>query len=166
MSVENVDVRYSGPLVGTGEATVTYAIRNTGNAILAAKQTVSIAGPFGVWRVSPAEVADAPPLLPGETWHASVPVHGVTPAVVLTGTVTVTPLLTDAAGSTTPLPTAETKTHAWAVPWALLVLVLVVLAAIVLVVRVRRRHPHEDTDTAPTDENDEPDTELAESQTT
>jgi hypothetical protein len=136
--VENLDVRYSGELFGSGDATVTYAIHNTGNAILAARQTVSISGPFGTWRVPPVRVDDSPPLLPGETWQVSVPVHGVTPAVLLTGTVTLVPLLTDASGSTAPLPTAETTTHSWAIPW-LPVLAFVVVCGLVVVVVSRRR---------------------------
>ncbi len=137
LSVENLDTRYSGTLLGTGDATVIYAIHNTGNAILAARQTVSIAGPFGIWRVPSGRVADSPPLLPGETWQVSVPVRGVTPAVVLTATVTLTPLLTDAAGSTAPLPAADTTAHFWAIPWVVL-LALVLLCGL-LFVRARRR---------------------------
>ncbi len=53
VSVESVRVHYSGtpnPL-GKGDATVTYTIHNTGNAILSARQTVSVSGPFGRWAV-------------------------------------------------------------------------------------------------------------------
>jgi Bacterial protein of unknown function (DUF916) len=135
LSVENMDVRYAS----TGDATVTYAIHNTGNAILATKQTVSIAGPFGTWRVPPVRVDDSPPLLPGESWQMSVPVHDVTAAFVLTGTVSLTPLLTDASGSTVPLPTADTTAHSSAVPWMLLGVVVVVLCGLVFVLRTRRR---------------------------
>ena len=33
------------------DATVTYTIHNTGNAILSARQTASLSGPFGRWNV-------------------------------------------------------------------------------------------------------------------
>jgi hypothetical protein len=80
-------------------------------------------------------------LLPGETWKVSVPVHGVTPALYLAATVTLVPLLTDAAGSTAPLPSADTTTYSWAIPWTLVALltVLIGLGAVLLVSRRRRR---------------------------
>lgn len=134
LSVENVDVDYSG-----GDATVTYAVHNTGNAILAARQTVSVAGPFGSWRTPSGRVPDSPALLPGETWQVSVPVHGVTPAVLLTGTVTLTPLLADASGSISPLSTVEATGHGWAVSWILVLAVVVLGGLVVVIVRRRRR---------------------------
>lgn len=139
LSVEDLDVRYSGTAFGKGDATVTYAIHNTGNAILTARQAVSVAGPFDTWTVHSGLIDDSPRLLPGETWHISVPVHGVTPTFQLTATVTLVPLLTDAVGSTAPLPTNETSAHGWAIPWVLLLVVLCVLAVLVLVARRRRR---------------------------
>ena len=47
LSVEDVAVHYSG-----GDATVTYTVHNTGNAILTARQAVSVSGPFGRWAVA------------------------------------------------------------------------------------------------------------------
>lgn len=138
LSVEGVDVRYSGTAFGKGDATITYAIHNTGNAILAARQAVTVSGPFGSWRVPATRVDDSPHLLPGETWHVSVPVHGVAPTVQLTATVTLVPLLTDAVGSTAPLPAAETTTHAWAIPWVLLLLVAACVIAVLVLVSRRR----------------------------
>lgn len=132
LSVEDLDVRYSG-----GDATLTYTVHNTGNAILAARQSASVSGPFGTWLTNAARIADSPPLLPGERWRVSVPVHDVTPAVRLTGTVTLVPLLTDAAGSTAPLSTVETTAHAWAIPW-LVLLPLVALCGLVAFVARRR----------------------------
>ena len=52
LSVERLQVDYAdtpNPL-GKGDATVTYTIHNTGNAILTARQTVSVSGPFGRWK--------------------------------------------------------------------------------------------------------------------
>jgi hypothetical protein len=124
---------------GAAGATVDYTIRNTGNAILAAKQDVAVTGPFGLFRVAAADVPDAPELLPGEEWKVSVPVDGVRPAVRLAATVTLTPLMTDASGSVSPLDEVETTTHAWAVPWALLVLIVVVVGLVAGGVVITRR---------------------------
>jgi hypothetical protein len=133
-------VRYSGTPnpFGKGDATVTYTIHNTGDTILAARQAVSVAGPFGGLRVRAGRIADSPQLLPGETWKVTVPVRGVAPAGRLTGTVTVVPLLTDAAGSTASLAAVTTTAHAWTAPrtWPLL---LGALVAVFLIFRHRRR---------------------------
>ncbi len=131
LSVEDVDVRYSG-----GDATVTYTVHNTGNAILSARQAVSLSGPFGRWTVRAGRLADSPALLPGRRWKGSAPLRDVTPALRLTATVTLVPLLTDAAGSTSPLSPTKAAGHAWAVPWAPL---LGVIALCGLVIAGRRR---------------------------
>ncbi|MEU7695489.1 WxL protein peptidoglycan domain-containing protein [Microbispora hainanensis] len=141
LSVENLQVRYSGtsnPL-DTGDATVTYTIRNTGNSILAARQTVSVAGPFGHWEARAGHIDDSPQLLPGDTWKVSVPVKGVTPALRLTGTVTLVPLLTDAAGSIAPLAAVDGTAGVWTLPWAPLLALLVVCGLVVAALAVRRR---------------------------
>jgi hypothetical protein len=142
LSVKDVQVHYSGTLnpFGKGDATITYTIHNTGNAILAARQAASISGPFGQLRVRSGQVADSPQLLPGDTWKVSVPVRGVAPAVRLTGTVTLVPLLTDASSSIAPLTAVETTTHARTIPTALVLLVILCgLAVVVLAARRRRQ---------------------------
>jgi hypothetical protein len=143
LAVESVRVHYSGTAnpIGKGDATVTYTIHNTGNAILTARQTVSASGPFGRWAVRAGRLADTPALLPGDTWKVSAPLHDVTPALRLTATVTLVPLLTDAAGSTAPLAPSKASGHAWTVPWSLLLAVLAVcgLAVAGLALRPRRR---------------------------
>jgi hypothetical protein len=53
--------------------------------------------------------------------------------------VTLTPLLTDPAGSTAPLAPAEATAPGWAVPWALLLLVAVLVGPAVMAARLRRR---------------------------
>ncbi|MEU3978898.1 DUF916 domain-containing protein [Streptomyces sp. NPDC026672] len=141
LAVEDLRVRHAGTAnpFGKGDATVTYTVRNTGNTILTARQTVSVSGPFGKLRVAAGKVADSPPLLPGDTWKVSVPVRGVTPALRLTGTVALVPLLTDSAGSIAPLAATTSTAHAWTVPWALLVLVVVLVALVVVAVTLLRR---------------------------
>ncbi|MFB9688799.1 WxL protein peptidoglycan domain-containing protein [Amycolatopsis plumensis] len=149
LSVENLDARYSGTAnpLGTGDATLTYTIRNTGNAIVTARQTAAVSGPFGSWRVQAQPLPDSPQLLPGETWQVTTPVHGVTPALYMAATVTLIPLLTDAAGSIAPLATADTTTHSWAVPWTLLTVILIGLVVVALVIRRRRRRAGRHTGT-------------------
>ncbi|MGC4879996.1 WxL protein peptidoglycan domain-containing protein [Micromonospora sp. DT43] len=140
LAIENLHVTYDGssnPLA-KGDATVAYTIRNTGNAALSGKQAVSVSGPFGVLRARAGDIAAPPQLLPGESWDVTVPVRGVAPAVRLAATATVTPLLTDASGSTTSLRTVEATAHGWALPWTV-VLALVVLIALVVGAYLYRR---------------------------
>ncbi|MEO3810329.1 DUF916 domain-containing protein [Sphaerisporangium sp. B11E5] len=141
LTVEDLRVGYAGTSFGTGDATVTYRIRNTGNTILAARQAVSLSGPFGRFAVRAGQVGDSPRLLPGETWDVSVPVRGVVPALRLTGTATVVPLLTDAANSVTPLAAVETTAQTWTIPWAPLVVLVVLCALVVAGLVARRRAP-------------------------
>jgi uncharacterized membrane protein len=133
LAVERVGVNYS-----SGSATVTYTIHNTGNAILSARQAVSVSGPFGRWAVKAGGIADAPSLLPGERRKLSAPVGDVTPALRLTATVTLVPLLTDAAGSTAPLPATKASGHAWTIPW-LLLLAIAALGGLAIATVARRR---------------------------
>ncbi|MYZ40852.1 MULTISPECIES: DUF916 domain-containing protein, partial [unclassified Streptomyces] len=141
LAVEDLHVDYDGTFnpFAKGDATVTYTIHNTGNALLSARQTVSVSGPFGRLRTEAGDIAAPPELLPGEKWKVKVPVHGVAPGVSLAATTTLTPLLTDASGSTTSLKPVESTTHGWAVPWTLLVLLLVLLAAATATILLTRR---------------------------
>ncbi|MEU6341929.1 hypothetical protein ABZ883_13410 [Streptomyces sp. NPDC046977] len=145
LAVENLHVDYAGTAnpFGKGDATVTCTVHNTGNATLSARQAVSVTGPFGWLRARAGGIAATPELLPGESWKVKVPVHGVAPAVSLTAEATLSPLLTDASGTTTPLKEVQATAHGWAVPWTLLVLVVVVIAGLVgwflLVRRARSR---------------------------
>jgi len=80
----------------------------------------------------------------------SARVHGVAPAVRLAATATLTPLITDAAGSTSALTPVTATTHAWAISWTLWLLVVAVIAVVaggLLFVRRSRaqRKLHEDT---------------------
>ncbi|MFD4612911.1 WxL protein peptidoglycan domain-containing protein [Streptomyces sp. NPDC058440] len=141
LAVENLHVDHSGSAnpFATGDATVTYTIHNTGNAVLSARQAVSVSGPFGWLRTEANRIPSPPELLPGESWKVKVPVHGVVPGVVLTATATLTPLLTDASGSTTTLDPVTATAHGWAVPWTLLLLLVLLIAiAVGAVVRTRR----------------------------
>lgn len=139
LAIEHLHVDYSGPFLGRGDATVTYSIHNTGNAVQSAQQAVSVSGPFGSLRVSAAAMTAPPELLPGESWKVTVPVHGVSPTVRLAATATLTPLITDASGSKTALKPVHSTTHGWALPWALLVLVVLLVVAVFGARALRRR---------------------------
>ncbi|MCF0097201.1 WxL protein peptidoglycan domain-containing protein [Micromonospora sp. MH99] len=140
LAIENLHVTYDGTSnpFAKGDATVAYTIHNTGNAALSGQQAVSVSGPFGVLRARAGDIAAPPQLLPGESWDVRVPVRGVAPAVRLAATATVTPLLTDASGSTTSLKPVEATAHGWALPW-MVVLALVVLIAVVVGASLYRR---------------------------
>ncbi|MGW7660391.1 WxL protein peptidoglycan domain-containing protein [Streptomyces sp. NPDC054756] len=141
LAVEDLHVDYDGTAnpFAKGTATVTYTVRNTGNALLSARQDVSVQGPFGSLRTAADDLKDAPKLLPGERWTVKVPVHGVAPGVRLTATATLLPLLTDPSGSTTPLKPVAATAHTWAVPWTVVLLLLAVAVALFLVRRARAR---------------------------
>jgi hypothetical protein len=147
LTVDDLRVSYSGTPnpFGTGDATVTYTIHNTGNAVLAARQEVSMSGPFGWSGVRAGQIADSPQLLPGDTWKVSVLVHGVAPALRSTGKVALVPLLTDASNSVAPLAVVETTTDAWTIPWVLLLCLAVLCGLVVagLAYRRRRRLPED-----------------------
>lgn len=68
LAVEDLHVDYSGTWnpFGRGDATVTYRIRNTGNAALSSQQKATVAGPFGLLRATADDLPAAPELLPGE----------------------------------------------------------------------------------------------------
>ncbi|MFG1879157.1 WxL protein peptidoglycan domain-containing protein [Sphaerisporangium sp. NPDC049003] len=142
LAIENLHVDYagSGNPFAKGDATVSYSVHNTGNAILSAQQTVAVSGPFGWLGTEAGKIASPPELLPGESWKVTVPVHGVAPGVRLAATTTLMPLLTDASGSTTSLDPVRATTDGWAVPWTLFLLVVVLIAVIsVALVLARRR---------------------------
>ncbi|MEH1168914.1 DUF916 domain-containing protein [Micromonospora sp. CPCC 205539] len=142
LAIEDLHVGYGGTSnpFSKGHATVTYTIHNTGNAVLSAQQTVSVSGPFGVLRAQAGDIAAPPELLPGESRTVTVPVGGVAPALRLAATATLTPLLTDASGSTTSLKPIQVTAHGWALPWTLVLLLVVLIAVIVGAVLLTRRN--------------------------
>jgi hypothetical protein len=141
LSVDEVKIHYSGTAIPfvKGAATVTYTIHNTGNAIIAARPSTALTGLFGAGRTESTHIDDTPQLLPGETWKVSAKVDGVRPIVRDTGTVTLLPLLTDAAGSTDNLDPVTATAHAWSIPTAALLILVVLCLALGLLVLQRRR---------------------------
>jgi hypothetical protein len=141
LAVENPHIDWNGglnPFAG-GDSTMTYTIHNTGNAVLTAQQVAGITGPFGMLPTSADKIKAPPHLLPGETWKVSVPFRDVPASVWLAATATVTPVVTDASGSTTTLEPITATATGWAVPWTLLLIVVVLVALVVVALRLRIR---------------------------
>ncbi|WP_421732745.1 hypothetical protein [Cellulomonas sp.] len=126
---------HAGSLVGAGEVTVDYTLRNTGNVRLAVEPEVAVGGAFGLLRerVDGDRVDE---LLPGGEVRSSTTVPGVWPLVLETVTVDAT-AVAPAAGEDPGVGTVSGAVRVWAVPW--LVLALLVLVALGLVVRRVRR---------------------------
>ena len=141
LAVEELSVAYAGTLnpFGTGDATVSYTVRNTGNTRLAAGQAVTLTGPWGMLPVDAAGVDAVPELLPGETWAVAVTVDDIRPTFWLTATSVVTPTVPAMADSATEIEAVRSTAGTWAVPWSPLGLLVVVAGGIVIAVFVAKR---------------------------
>jgi len=142
LAVENMQVTWDGglnPFAG-GDATVSYTIHNTGNTMLSAQQTADVAGPFGWLPTGTATIAAIPQLLPNETWEVTASLRDVPAMFLLTATATVTPVVTDASGSTTALAPIVASANGWAAPWGLLLLIAAVAALVIVGLRLQKRH--------------------------
>lgn len=141
LSVEGLHTAYQGTAnpFGTGSATVTYTVRNTGNVRLAARQAVRVRDLFG-GGASVANPRDITELLPGAAVKITASAIGVVPAMRDTTTVTVDPKSVRGDIKHRVLPRVTRVENFWAVPWALLALLLVAAGALTLLfVRRRRR---------------------------
>jgi hypothetical protein len=135
---------------GTGDATVDYDVKNSGNVREDVAQSVVLSGPFGIQlaKVSGRSVAN---LLPGESTHVHQKASGVFPLLLLFADITLTPSaptdlvgqskLRDQAGNALP-PLAEPKFTAVtagaftaAISWTLLLIVVLLVGLVILVVR-------------------------------
>ncbi|SDJ46967.1 hypothetical protein SAMN05444157_3515 [Frankineae bacterium MT45] len=133
LSVENVHVTYhpgSGALAD-GSASVRYTVKNTGNAILDAKQEITLTGWFGS-SVSAHNVPQIQALLPGGSVEQRLEVAGVAPRVRLTATVRLTPTAAITSQADPSLKPYVGSATTWAVPWLLLVIVAAVLLLLAL----------------------------------
>ncbi|WP_263121190.1 DUF916 domain-containing protein [Cellulomonas sp. RIT-PI-Y] len=139
LNVTDVHLSYDGTInpVGAGDGSVSYTLHNTGNTTISAQQDVQVSGPFGWFTVDAADLPTAPELLPGESWDVTVPVSGVMPSVRIGAAVSVVPVMTDAAGSTSTLAAVQGNAHEWAVPWASLVVLIAVGGLVWWVLRRR-----------------------------
>jgi len=129
LEVSNVHASYNGTLnpFGSGDATVTYTVRNTGNVDLGAKQKVSISGLFGDTGAPNADVPQLGDLIPGSSTKLTVKFHDVLPEVLLSADVHLTPIALPGSVDGT-LHGVSGSTHFWAIPWGLLILILLLVA--------------------------------------
>ncbi|MCF3133793.1 DUF916 domain-containing protein [Streptomyces olivochromogenes] len=141
LAVDGPHTDYHGTLnpFGTGSATVTYTVRNTGNVRLGARQVLRVSDLFGGGATvrGPRDIAE---LLPGSALTFTASATGVLPTVRDTATVTVDPV--PVRGDVPPpvRPRVTAAAGFWAVPWTVLGLVLILLTAVTVnLVRRRRR---------------------------
>ncbi|WP_183407261.1 WxL protein peptidoglycan domain-containing protein [Nocardioides marmorisolisilvae] len=146
LTIENLKLDYDGhnPL-GTGHATISFTVHNTGNTVLGGLQKATIAGGLGVGSKT-VKLPRLPQLLPGESWDTKATVDGVHAMLWVTGKVTVTPVFTDAAGSTASLNPVTASSRTVVSVWSFVLLIAFILGLIalvwliiVVVKRLRRR---------------------------
>ncbi|MFI6245954.1 hypothetical protein [Streptomyces sp. NPDC051016] len=139
LSVDGPHTTYHGTFnpFGTGTATVTYTVRNTGNVRLGARQTVRVSDLFG-GDATVRRPRDIPELLPGSALTVTASATGVLPTLRDTATVSVDPV--PVRGDVPPPvhPRVTASAGFWAVSWTALGLILLAVAAVV-VFFVRRR---------------------------
>jgi hypothetical protein len=139
LEVSGVHVDYDGSVnpASSGTATVTYTVANAGNVRLRARQSVRLAGPFGLLGRA-AKLPDLPELLPGSSFTRTATVHGVWPATQLTATVRLDPYTGPADPKVDAGPMSGSGTT-WAWPWGQFLVVVLLAGAIAWARRQRRR---------------------------
>ena len=132
LTIENLKVDYSGhnPF-GTGHATLSYTVHNTGNTALGGLQKATIAGGLGLSSHS-IKLSRLPELLPGESWKSKASVDDVRAMLWVTAKVTVTPVVTDAAGSTTTLTPITESSRTVVSAWSFVIMIAFVVALALL----------------------------------
>ena len=146
LSLTNVRTTYHNSFnpIGSGSATVTYTVRNTGNVRLAGAVHVTVSSFIGGSQQAanvqgqPINVPDIKELLPGQQLTFSTQVGGVFPSFVTTGRVTIDPSALP--GDIDPKASSVSDSaSAAAVPWALLLLILLLGGLTFEFIRRRRR---------------------------
>ncbi len=142
LAVSGVRVDYDGTWKpwSPGTATVRYTVVNTGNVRLQARQSVRVAGPFGLFG-STSHPADLPELLPGSSRTLTATVPGVWPAGRLRAQIRLAPAAStlDQAGDIPRPPVAVGAGTTWGVPVGQVGVLAVLVAAGLGVVRLRVR---------------------------
>ena len=129
LQVQSISTGFSDPInpFGTGSATISYSVANTGNVRQAGAQTVTVTGPFGQKvAVQPSKL---PAILPGDSIRVTTQLSGLFPAGPLTAHVVVKagwPPQTIPLGQAAP--DAIGSASLFAFPWSILVLVLLLVA--------------------------------------
>lgn len=113
---------------GSGSASVSFTVANTGNLRLTGTDLVKVSGWFGTSAV--AKVPHLPVILPGDSVRLTAVASGLFPLGALSAHVSVTPAWARDEKSVS-LPLAETHANAslFAVPWSMLGVILLLIAA-------------------------------------
>lgn len=128
LQVQSVSTGFGDPLnpFGSGTATISYTVKNTGNVRLNGTQVVSVSALFGHGTVKPPPL---PTILPGDSIRVTAQVPGLFAAGPMNAKITVTPGWPP---RTVPLKTiaavATGTASLFAMPWSLLGLVLLLVA--------------------------------------
>jgi hypothetical protein len=146
LSVENLSSNYSGafnPLDGSLD--VSYTIHNSGNVRVGAHQEITVHDLFGR-EVASRKMRDLPDVLPGNSFTIHQRFTGIPATLRVGADVKVTPYAALGTDSKGQLPAVTTSTtHAWAIPWTVLLLV----ALAVLLWRLYRRWKQPRSDLPP-----------------
>jgi hypothetical protein len=129
LQVQSISTGFSDPLnpFGTGSATVSYTLTNTGNVRQSGTPTVKITGPFG--QTATVHPAKLPVVLPGDSVRVAATIPGLFPAGPMTAHVDV-----KAGWPKGTIPLAQASADAtgtaslFAFPWSLLGLILLLVA--------------------------------------
>jgi Bacterial protein of unknown function (DUF916) len=139
LSIEDLHARFAGHLnpLANGTVTVSYTVRNTGNALLGASQKVTAHGLLGATARSPALPA-IPLLLPGGAVTVKTQLTGLPPEISVTATVRLNPQ--GLRGDLNPGLRVTTATVTlWTIPWLLALVVVILLVVIIALIWRRRR---------------------------
>jgi hypothetical protein len=129
LQVQSISTGFSDPLnpFGSGSATVSYTVANTGNVRQSGAQAVTVTGPFG--QAATVHPPLLPTILPGDSIRVSVALAGLFPDGPMSASVVVKPGWPP---QTIRLPQAAPKTSGtaslFAMPWSLIGLVLLLVA--------------------------------------
>jgi hypothetical protein len=143
VQVKSISTGFSVPLnpFGTGAATISYTVANTGNVRQSVTPALTVNGPFG--QKSVIHPKKLPMILPGDSVRVTEAVPGLYPAGPMTAHVTATPGWPP---KTIPIaqlaPIAAGSASLFAVPWSLIGLILLLAAigvGIWYLMRWRRR---------------------------
>jgi hypothetical protein len=129
LQVQSISTGFSEPVnpFGTGSATVSYTVTNTGNVRQSAATAVGVTGWFG--QAATVHPAKLPTILPGDSVRVTVSVPGLFPAGPMTAHVGVTagwPTGTIPLAHAAPAVTGGASLFAF--PWSLLGLILLLVA--------------------------------------
>ena len=129
IQVQSISTGFSDPLnpFGTGSATISYTLTNTGNVRQSATPTVTVTGPFG--QSATVHPAKLPVILPGDSVRVAASLRGLFPAGPMTARVEAKPGWPK---GTIPLALAASvaagSASLFAFPWSLLGLILLLVA--------------------------------------